>query len=181
MPTSVGQIERFHRSLSSYLRIYANEKDDWDDWIPFALFTYNTTKHSSTKYSPHFLVYGFDVHIPSNLKTNPSPVYDYDNNVAILKNKMKTAYEMARKNILNSKQTNKELYDKRINPVSFEIGEKVLIYNEYKDHKFDSPYKGPYEIVDLPSNENCLLKIGRKTKLFHKNKLKKTNIMNDDD
>lgn len=91
MPTSVGQIERFHRSLSSYLRIYAEEKDDWDEWIPFALFTYNTTKHSSTKYSPHFLVYGMEVQIPSNLKQNPNPIYNFDNYVSILKNKMNSS------------------------------------------------------------------------------------------
>lgn len=173
MPSSVGQIERFHRSLATYLRIYAENKDNWDEYISFALFVYNTTTHSTTKYTPHFLVYGFNVQIPNNLKQNTSTIYNYDDYALVLKHKLKVAHEMARKHIETSKNTNKQIYDKRKNPINFEIGEQVLVLNETKDHKFDELYKGPFEILDIPSNENCLLKIGRKTKLLHKNKLKK--------
>jgi hypothetical protein len=175
MPSSVGQIERFHRTLATYLRIYAENRDSWDEWITFALFVYNTTKHSSTGYTPHFLVYGFDVQIPSNLKQNPAPIYNYDDYTSILKHKLKTAHEIARKNIINSKQANKQIYDKRENPINFQIGENILVINENKEHKFDELYRGPYEILDIPTEENCLIKIGRKTKLLHKNKLKKAN------
>src|SRR5580765_8412949 len=42
-PESNGALERSHRTLAEYLRHYINEdQTDWDEWIPFAMFTYNT-------------------------------------------------------------------------------------------------------------------------------------------
>lgn len=172
-PQTVGQIERYHRTLGQYLKIFTEEnKDEWDELIPFALFTYNTTKHSSTHFSPHYLVYGFDVEIPSNLKSNPTPVYNYENYVSVLKNRLKTAHEIAKKNIKDRKETNKKYFDTKLNPITFKIGDSVLLYKETKTHKFDSPYEGPFTIVDIPNEENCIINYKRKNKKVHKNKLK---------
>jgi len=50
---SNGALERSHRTLAEYLRHYINEdQTDWDEWIPFATFTYNTTPHTATGYTP---------------------------------------------------------------------------------------------------------------------------------
>lgn len=173
-PQTVGQIERYHRTLSQYLRIYTDKnKDDWDEWIPFALFAFNTATHSSTKYTPHYLVYGFDVEIPDNLKSKAQPVYNYENYVSILKNKLKISHEIARKNLILRKENNKRHYDKTHGqPIEVKIGDLVLLIKETKNHKFDSIYEGPYEVLDVPSTENCLIKIKNKSKLIHKNKLK---------
>lgn len=70
-PLTVGQIERYHRTLASFMKIYAGtEKDDWDDWIPYALYVYNTTKHASTNFSPHYLLHGVEAEIPKNIRQN---------------------------------------------------------------------------------------------------------------
>ena len=58
-PESNGALERSHRTLAEYLRHYINEdQTDWDEWIPYAMFTYNTTPHTATGYTPFELVYG---------------------------------------------------------------------------------------------------------------------------
>lgn len=65
------------------------------------------------------------------------------------------------------------MYDqKHNNEVSFQIGDFVLIKNEVKNHKYASDYNGPFEIIDIPSDHNCILKIGKKRKTLHKDKLK---------
>lgn len=172
-PATVGAVERYHKTLATYLRIYTDkEKDSWDEWLPYALFVYNTTKHNSTKYTPHFLVYGFDVEIPSNLKVNPNPIYNYENYASILRNRLKTAHELAKQNILASKEHNKKYYDRKKHPENFSVGDMVLVLNENKNHKFEELYLGPFEVLEVPSEENCLIKMGRKSKLLHKNKLK---------
>lgn len=119
------------------------------------------------------MVYGKEVDIPSNLKTNPNPIYNYDNYATILKNRLKQAHEIAKDNISKAKEQNKKRYDKtHNNEINYEKGDKVYILDENRDHKFDALYNGPYEIIDMPSEENCLIKVKRRQKLIHKNKLK---------
>jgi hypothetical protein len=45
---SQGSIERSHRVLAEYLRHYVSEdQTNWDSWVPFATYVYNTTEHSA--------------------------------------------------------------------------------------------------------------------------------------
>ena len=58
-PESQGSIERIHRVLAEYLRHYVREdQTDWDEWVPFATYTYNTSEHTATGYTPFELVFG---------------------------------------------------------------------------------------------------------------------------
>ncbi|PZC84206.1 hypothetical protein B5X24_HaOG205401 [Helicoverpa armigera] len=55
---SIGALENSHKNLAAYLRIQTEEKPElWSSWLPFWCFAYNTTVHSSTKFSPFELVY----------------------------------------------------------------------------------------------------------------------------
>jgi transposase InsO family protein len=67
-PKSNGGLERSHRVLKEYLRHYINEdQDNWDEWVPYAAYVYNTSTHTSTGYTPFELVYGFRSSMPSAL------------------------------------------------------------------------------------------------------------------
>jgi transposase InsO family protein len=53
-PQTNGALERTHRVLVEYLRCYILENQtDWDKWILYATFVFNTTPHSGTDYTPH--------------------------------------------------------------------------------------------------------------------------------
>jgi len=57
-PESQGRIERSHRVLAEYLRHYVSgDQTDWDAWVPFATYVYNTTQHSAIGYTPFELVW----------------------------------------------------------------------------------------------------------------------------
>lgn len=169
---TVGSVERFHRYLGDYLRIFVEkDKDNWDTYLPFATYVMNSKRNESTGYSPHFLVYGWSTDYPLTLKTKPTPIYDYDNYILVMKNRMKTAHEIAKKYNLESKQNNKYYYDKKINNTQFKIGDMVLVINDQKNHKFDNRYKGPWPILSM-TDENCTIKEKGKPKTYHKNKLK---------
>ena len=43
-PQSLGSLERSHHVFIQYLKIYC-QKSNWDRWLRFAIFSYNTSTH----------------------------------------------------------------------------------------------------------------------------------------
>ena len=73
-PDSKGSIERSHRVLAEYLLYYVREdQTDWDSWVHFATYVYNTTLHSATGYAPFELLFVRPSTLPSALKKAPEP------------------------------------------------------------------------------------------------------------
>jgi len=58
-PESNKALERSHQTLAEYLQHYINEDQtqDWDEWLPYAMFTYNTTPHTAIGFTPFELMY----------------------------------------------------------------------------------------------------------------------------
>ena len=64
-PQTDGQSERMHRTLEQVLRCFVSPRqNDWDYWLPYAEFAINSTKSASTKYSPFFVLFGFEPMLP---------------------------------------------------------------------------------------------------------------------
>lgn len=177
-PESNGALERSHRTLIEYLRHFVTgDQAYWDKWLPYAIFVFNTTPHSSTGYTPFELMYGRKVSIPGVLQQeSPKVSYDYESYVNKLRARMQEAHNVARDSIVQHKQTNKEHYDKRQNPKEFKIGDKVLLYDESvrrgRSRKLDSQWRGPFEVVKV-DNPNVIIKVKRnKETKVHANRLK---------
>ena len=47
-PQGDGMVERFNRSLLQLLRTYVEKEEDWEQYLPLALYAYRTAQHSST-------------------------------------------------------------------------------------------------------------------------------------
>jgi hypothetical protein len=85
-PESQGLLERSHKTVTEYLRCYCGPKnDDWDKYIYFACFVFNTTPHTMTKYTPYENLFGRKANIPGTLQQAPVPVYNYDDLVYDIK------------------------------------------------------------------------------------------------
>ena len=54
-----GLVEWINRTLLSLLHIYTESYGDWEEHFQLLLFAYCTTKHSSTKLSPHEVLFGY--------------------------------------------------------------------------------------------------------------------------
>lgn len=179
-PESNGALERTHKVLTEYLRCFCTEKQtQWNDWVPFAVFAYNTTPHTVTKFTPFELLFGRIANLPGELqKGKPGPLYNYEDLVQGLRFKLKASYEIARNNIVKAKENQKEQYDtRRANPIKLEVGMQVLMQNESvklgTSKKLNCPWLGPYEITKVYDNNNIEISLGKnKTKRIHTNRVK---------
>ena len=174
-PQSNGALERSHATLGDYLRHYVNNKQtDWDDWIDFAMFTYNTTPHSSSKFTPHELIFGEKPILPSAITQNPEFKYTYDDFIDNLKLKLNYSRQIARDNLIENKQKSKDNYDKHINKsVKFNVNDFVYLRNDAnKSGKLGVKYNGPYQIISVNSPVNVTLKIKNKSVKVHINRIK---------
>lgn len=67
-PQTDGQTERFNQTLKQMLRKFVNDtSSDWDQWLPYLLFTYREVPQVSTGFSPFELLYGHEVRGPLTL------------------------------------------------------------------------------------------------------------------
>lgn len=113
-PQSQGSIERSHHVLVEYLRTQIAKETEWDEYINLAMFSYNTSTHESTKYSPFQLIYGRIPRLPSS----HSPIEEiaeptYQEYLVNLFEKIHEIQEEARQNLIKSKERNKRYYDKK--------------------------------------------------------------------
>ena len=168
----MGSIENTHKSLGNFLRIQTETKPvAWSQWLPFWVFSYNTSVHTATGYSPYELVFGKVCHLPSNLVRSVEPIYNFEDYVKELKYRIQEAHKDAREYLLKYKNKMKSKYDRNIYPLNFKVGDKVLVRNYARINKLEPYYLGPYEIVNI-DRPNLIIKIRNKNKTVHMNNTK---------
>jgi transposase InsO family protein len=78
-PQSNGAFERSHRTLAEYLRHFVNNKQqNWDQYLAYSMFVYNSSVHSTTGFQPYELVYGRQLEVPHSLSRTPQLNYNYE-------------------------------------------------------------------------------------------------------
>lgn len=172
-PQSNGALERSHHVLAEYLKVYTNELTDWDELLPFAMLSYNTTVHSSTNFTPFELLFGKPARIPSNISEEDGQTENYSDYMVDFISKLDKIHEIAFHHLQEAKLNSKRLYDRDINPLTLKIGQFVYVEKEPKKGKLDQAYTGPYEVVDITAKGNIYLETEDGHRFMkHPNKLK---------
>ena len=170
-PQSLGALERSHHVFVEYLRHYCSNYN-WDQWLKFAMFSYNSTVHSATGLTPHRLVFGEEGRIPSEFETGEVSI-TYNEYLENLLFKIYEAQATARENIKQAKLKYKYYYDQKSQVENYEIGEYVYLQKEPRTSKLDDHYEGPYEVTNVFTDHNVKIAItDNKRKIVHKNKIK---------
>jgi transposase InsO family protein len=173
---SNGSLESSHRVLTEYLRHYVREdQTNWDEWVPCAVYVYNTTVHTTTAYTPFELVYGFKSEVPSALRETPNIQYNYGDYLTELRGRLQSAHEVARQKLILSKERSKEHYDKNSETFEIQTGQKVLLFDETvrrgRSKKLSPQYVGPYDVLAV-DGVNVTIKKGRTTQKVHVNRVR---------
>ena len=176
---TVGSIERSHRTFNEYIRSYVSlERTDWDEWLKYFTYCFNTTPSTIHGYCPYELVSGKIPNIIDSIGFNTvDPLYNVDSYEKEVKYRLQMARQRATKMITQSKFSNKLQYDKTANPLHVQIGDLVLVENN-GGHKLEQLFKGPYSVENIDSNGNCSLSLSDRRNIeVHKNRLKLFNAL----
>ena len=170
---TVGSLERNHKCLNEFLRSFVNaDFDDWDQWIPYYCFCYNSSPHTDHQYSPFELVFGRQPNYPSSLLNakNIDPVYNIENYSKELKFRLQTTATKAREMLELAKL--KRISSTSSNPINLNIGDTVYLQNENR-RKLDQVYIGPFKIIDINHPNVVIQDILGNSQTVHKNRIKK--------
>ena len=162
-PQTNGLVERFNRILCETLAKFAStNKDDWDLYIPSALFAYRVKKHNTTRHEPFYLMYGREATLPIEFSVptlqaklpDSDPQKDLLARIQSLTGKVIEDRLVTQDVIHQAQQKTKQQYDANVKEVQFKIGDLVLLYrSELKGkQKLEDRWKGPYFVHEVLGN-----------------------------
>ena len=180
-PQSQGCLERFHKTLKQILTKFCHQNDkDWDEGVQVALYAIRTARHEGLGYSPFELMFGRKPR--ENLRILCESYEDEDglenigDYVQKLKDRMRCAHELARKNLEISQGKMKKYYDKKSKLREFQEGDSVLLFDGTRGRPLQAKYEGPYVVLRRLGPVNYLLSTPgrrRSTRSVHVNLLKR--------
>ncbi len=108
------------------------EKERWKEHLPQMIHAYNCTRHESTGYSPHYLLFGQHPRLPVDLlfglMENTESV-THKGYADKWSKRMTEAYKIANRSSLSSSAKNKSYYDQKVRGVVLKPGDRVLVRN----------------------------------------------------
>jgi Reverse transcriptase (RNA-dependent DNA polymerase)/RNase H-like domain found in reverse transcriptase/Integrase zinc binding domain/Integrase core domain len=175
-PQCNSQVEIVNKTIAKYLASFVDESTlDWELFLPPLMFCYNTSVHTSTKTSPHFLTYGYFPRLPLLFGEDINKVFYGENSVDEQMAQLQHARQIAAQNNDDIRDKYIHLHDKNLHPQHFSLHQKVLIdENQFlnKNRKLAPKYNGPFVINKLyDTNAEIIGKNGRKS-IVHLNRLK---------
>ena len=162
-PQTNGLVERFNKTLCEVLAKFANEnKDDWDLFVPSALFAYRTKRHETTRHEPFYLMYGREPVLPVefSVTTIQAEIPETDHQEDLLKRihaitgKLAQEHIVAQDRIYKSQQKQKQRFDAKVKIIQYKIGDLVLLYQSklHGKQKLEPRWSGPYYVHETLPN-----------------------------
>jgi transposase InsO family protein len=177
-PQSNGQAERYVRKLLTYIRKYIGESSAWDDLLPSAQLSFNTSLHSSTNQTPHFLAFKERPNLPYGIAVpSQSRKTHFDSDTKNVIAEWHNINHDVRSELRNAFAAAKTAFDKNAMERKYDIGSIVYITRPKTGsqvQKFQPPFTGPYVVLARSNKDNYKLKLqnGRKEITVHANRIK---------
>ncbi|XP_023223278.1 uncharacterized protein LOC111624612 [Centruroides sculpturatus] len=173
-PQCNGMVERLNKTLIDILTHYVDkDQRNWDEMVPYALFAYNTTVHSSTNETPYYLLYGRDPIYPFDVVTEPNrPSYDISENYASeLRARLALAHKLAQEHAEKAAIDRKVYQQRRNKPYKFSIGDRVFVTEVTVPlglkRKLAPRWQGPYRIIAETSPVDFIIQHVHNGKKMH--------------
>ena len=183
-PMGNGVVEQFNSTLLCMLRTLTDEqKSDWKSFIPSSVHAYNATKHDSTGFSPHFLMFGWHPKLAVDaylgIDNDTEKCKSRESYAKKLKKRLEFAYNLAAKESEETGQRYKEHYDSKVRFSKLEVGDRVLVRNVSLrgKHKLGDKWeRTPYKVIEIPDSNLPVFKVQKENnqgpvKTLHRNLL----------
>lgn len=171
-PQTIGALERNHKCLNEYLRIFGNERqNDWDEWLMFYCFCYNTTPNIQHNFTPFELIFGKKLNTFEFCDKNQiDPLYNLDSYQKELKFRLQVTHNNVMKTINNEKIKRTNETNSKIVASDIGIGDIVYLQIENR-HKLEPIYSGPYKVTKVSSSNAVITDSNNKHQEVHKTRL----------
>jgi len=147
-PQTNGQIERFNSTMDSKIASLSNSsRSDWDDQLPYVIFNYNTSSHSTTNILPFELMYGRSPVLPCDPQDPIVSLQIDPQHFTHLHQHISSLTTTARNRLQSAQHQYKTRFDTHRSNPSYAINDLVLIKTVKPRHKFDIRHEGPYRII----------------------------------
>ena len=186
-PQGNGACERMNQTLLKMLRMLPErEKSRWPDKLNKMIYAYNCSPHSSTGYSPFFLMFGREPKLPIDMLVSISKPAEanrqqtYNEFVKKWREQMESAYAVANQNSAKNKKGDKDRWDAKALLAPLGKGDRVLVQNKSKrevgPHKLRSYWESDiHKILEVMDNGvvyKCKREDGKgRTRILHRNML----------
>lgn len=177
-----GRTERFNSTLLGMLgTLDSSGKANWKEYVKPLVHAYNATRHESTGFSPHYLLFGWHPRLAIDaflgIEDPKTQRQSRANYVDKLKKRMEFAYKTATNSSMKEALRHKTYYDAKIRHSTLEVGDRVLLKNVTPKGKLDDRWeKEPYIIIGRPNLDIPVYKLKKESgkgpeKMLHRNLL----------
>ena len=135
-PETNGLVERHNGTLLHMLRtLPEKEKGQWPAKLNKMMFSYNSTQHSSTGFTPFRLMFGREAVLPidwlldNKIPRAPEMTRTYDKLSSDWVKQMTEVHQQAKRNSEKSKAYNVDLWKRKKESQALAVGDRVLVKN----------------------------------------------------
>jgi len=179
-PETNGLTERFNRTLCDILSFAVNkQQNDWDLYLPYATFAYNTSRQESIKQTPFFLMFGRQPYTFSErmLGTDHLDVVNFDDWRKQRISMMSEAFAVARENRETAAKKQAEQFNSKLKTKErtvYQPGDLVIIHKG-QTSKLGPRWIGPRIVLKDDNNDNntvVLIEPNGQEKVYNKSRLR---------
>lgn len=170
-PQFIGLVERFNRTWKDCVATMMQDEQqrDWELFVRFAVYAYNSAQHTTVALSPNELMLGRKLRTPNDLlrRTELSEAGDLVQYQEQLLKTMDRSRECAEKARVKEQRRQAKYYDRKGRQDRvFRPGDRVWLLNPPrgpKATKFVHQWMGPLKVVEPAGYDNFLLQREDKT------------------
>jgi len=161
-PQTQGLVEKINGVLTGSLKNYIEngEQSIWSYFLPYITLAYNSTPQTTTKYSPFYLMHGFEPTFPIDNKIIPENIPYQLKQSLIELNKIR---DKIPRRVHEAQIIQKKYHDKTHTTLNYNINDLVMVKFPFlevgKSPKLGPIYRGPFKIIDKVNELNYKIKL----------------------
>ncbi|KAL5517962.1 hypothetical protein EMCRGX_G003617 [Ephydatia muelleri] len=166
-PQGDGMVERFNLTLLQLLRAYVDQQNEWEKYLPLALYAYRTSTLTSTSVSPFELMFGRQ---PKD-HTEGQTGYEVDEYQGTMQAKLAELMDFVETHMVDAARHQKQEYDKHMGIRTFKAGDLVWLSIPTAG-KLDPRWEGGWKVKACKSPINMEVSDGTRNRVVHVNRLR---------